>query len=104
MPEIPIIDISNIGKTKNSRMWYLKLCVDDRHCVQYGLKVAKHEVRYQEKMFFVFLDLHKDRISKELDNAFSTVGFVYLKNHGVDQQKVNTCSINHSIGSLFNKL
>ncbi|KAI9563505.1 hypothetical protein GHT06_010968 [Daphnia sinensis] len=30
-----------------------------------------------------------DRVSKELDSAFSTVGFVYLKNHGVDQELVD---------------
>ncbi|XP_046640742.1 uncharacterized protein LOC124326129 [Daphnia pulicaria] len=35
------------------------------------------------------MDLHKDRITNELDKAFSTVGFVYLKNHGIDQEKVD---------------
>jgi hypothetical protein len=30
-----------------------------------------------------------DRVSRELDSAFSTVGFVYLKNHGVNQQLVS---------------
>lgn len=29
-----------------------------------------------------------DEIVKELHNAFSTVGFVYLKNHGIDQKLV----------------
>lgn len=27
-------------------------------------------------------------VVQQLDEAFSTVGFVYLKNHGVDQSKV----------------
>lgn len=31
-----------------------------------------------------------DRVSRELDSAFSTVGFVYLKNHGVNQQLVGS--------------
>lgn len=35
-----------------------------------------------------------DSISKELDTAFSTVGFVYIKNHGIDQQVVGLASIN----------
>ena len=29
-----------------------------------------------------------DRVVGELDAAFSTVGFVYLKNHGVEKQLV----------------
>jgi len=29
-----------------------------------------------------------DRVSKELDKAFATVGFVYLKNHGVRRESV----------------
>lgn len=29
-----------------------------------------------------------ERVSKELDTALSTVGFVYLKNHGVQQELV----------------
>lgn len=28
------------------------------------------------------------RISQELYNAFATVGFVYIKNHGIDEEKV----------------
>ena len=30
-----------------------------------------------------------DRVVKQLDNAFFTVGFVFLINHGVDQNKVH---------------
>jgi len=30
-----------------------------------------------------------DRVAKELDKALSTVGFVYLKNHGISQQLVS---------------
>lgn len=30
-----------------------------------------------------------DRVANELDSAFSTVGFVYLKNHGVEQQTID---------------
>jgi len=29
-----------------------------------------------------------ERVVKELDDAFSTVGFVYLKNHGIERQLV----------------
>lgn len=29
-----------------------------------------------------------DRIANELDSAFSTVGFVYLRNHGIEQKTV----------------
>lgn len=28
-------------------------------------------------------------IAKQIYQAFSTVGFVYLKNHGISQEKVN---------------
>jgi len=35
-----------------------------------------------------------DRIVKELDSAFSTVGFVYLKNHGIEQEAVNIIGVN----------
>jgi isopenicillin N synthase-like dioxygenase len=35
-----------------------------------------------------------DRVAKELDSAFSTVGFVYLKNHGIEQQKVKHSNLN----------
>lgn len=30
-----------------------------------------------------------DCVVKELDQAFSTVGFVYLKNHGISEEKVS---------------
>jgi isopenicillin N synthase-like dioxygenase len=30
-----------------------------------------------------------DRVSKELDNAFVNIGFVYLKNHGIDNPTVS---------------
>lgn len=29
------------------------------------------------------------RVSKELDYAFANIGFVYLMNHGIDQQAVS---------------
>ena len=32
-------------------------------------------------------------LADELYNAFSTVGFVYLKNHGIPQEMVRFCSI-----------
>lgn len=31
----------------------------------------------------------KRAVAKQLDNALSTVGFVYLKNHGVPQERVD---------------
>ena len=31
-------------------------------------------------------------LAEELYNAFSTVGFVYLKNHGIPQETVRFCS------------
>ena len=37
--------------------------------------------------FTTHLDVH--RITNELHQAFSTVGFVYLKNHGIDREKVH---------------
>ena len=30
-----------------------------------------------------------DRVAAELDYAFSTIGFVYLKNHGIPQNMVS---------------
>ncbi len=42
----------------------------------------------REILNILWADLQKDRITNELDKAFSTVGFVYLKNHGIDQEKV----------------
>jgi len=32
-----------------------------------------------------------DQVSKELDAAFSSVGFVYLKNHGISQDVIRKC-------------
>lgn len=31
------------------------------------------------------------QIASEIDDAFRNVGFVYLKNHGVDKQRVEEC-------------
>ena len=33
----------------------------------------------------------KQHVARELDNEFQTVGFVYLKNHGVPSDMVNEC-------------
>lgn len=33
----------------------------------------------------------KRKIAKEIDDAFCTMGFVYLKNHGVDRDTVEEC-------------
>jgi isopenicillin N synthase-like dioxygenase len=33
----------------------------------------------------------KEQVAKQIDDAFRTAGFVYLKNHGVPQDKVAEC-------------
>jgi isopenicillin N synthase-like dioxygenase len=33
----------------------------------------------------------KTHIASQIDKAFRTVGFVYLKNHGVPREKVEEC-------------
>jgi isopenicillin N synthase-like dioxygenase len=33
----------------------------------------------------------KKKAASELDSAFRTVGFVYLQNHGVPQERVEKC-------------
>ena len=33
----------------------------------------------------------KERTAKEIDDAFRSVGFVYLKNHGVPKERVDEC-------------
>ena len=41
------------------------------------------------------------RIAAELDSAFSTIGFVYLKNHGIDQQTVRKNFQNRNILATY---
>ena len=44
--------------------------------------------------FGAFLDgetEEQERVAREIDEAFRTVGFVYLKNHGVPKEKVEEC-------------
>jgi isopenicillin N synthase-like dioxygenase len=46
----------------------------------------------------------KEHVAKQIDDAFRTAGFVYLKNHGVPLDKVRGCfewvnSPNHRIPS-----
>lgn len=38
-------------------------------------------------------DATLERVPKELDEALSTVGFVYLKNHGIDQHLVSRSTL-----------
>ena len=33
----------------------------------------------------------KEDVGRQIDDAFRNVGFVYLKNHGVDKKKVESC-------------
>jgi isopenicillin N synthase-like dioxygenase len=33
----------------------------------------------------------QQRVAREIDNAFRSVGFVYLKNHGVKKEMVDEC-------------
>lgn len=33
----------------------------------------------------------KAKVAKEIDEAFRSLGFVYLKNHGVQKEKVEQC-------------
>ena len=45
---------------------------------------------YNLKLLFILFKGDGIKIKEELDVAFSTIGFVYLKNHGVDQYLVYT--------------
>jgi isopenicillin N synthase-like dioxygenase len=36
-------------------------------------------------------DIEKAKVAGELDKAFRNVGFVYLRNHGVDMERVEEC-------------
>ncbi len=38
----------------------------------------------------------KERVAKELNAAYTSVGFVYLKNHGLSQDKV--CEYQYHLG------
>lgn len=36
-------------------------------------------------------DVDKVSIARQIDEAFCNIGFVYLQNHGISQQKLNEC-------------
>jgi len=53
-----------------------------------ALRSAIPVVNFQQ--FLVAEDLSRCPQVKELHSAFSQVGFVYLKNHGIDMEIVST--------------
>jgi len=67
MANIPIVDLGENG-------------------IQFQNKIKN----YNLKLLFIILKGDGSKIKEELDVAFSTIGFVYLKNHGVDQYLVYT--------------
>ena len=75
---IPIVDMKDLGKSfimpnsfKSHSIWIL-----------IGLGNSSEPSRE-----------NFNQVSKELDAAFSSVGFVYLKNHGISQDVVGTLSV-----------
>ena len=82
--KIPVVDLGDFGDYCHLS-WFLCLdCVVDSCFVLVGMYV---DGDISEKMRADF-----ERVSRELDTAMSTVGFVYLKNHGVPQELVGTSS------------
>jgi isopenicillin N synthase-like dioxygenase len=47
----------------------------------------------------------KEQVATQIDNAFRTAGFMYLKNHGVPRSMIEECfswvSIPYSLRALF---
>ena len=77
MAAIPIVDLTELGITFNYWFMFVK-------CYNH-LKANKFltgDVILEENVN------NSNLIVKQLDDAFSTVGFVYLINHGIDQTKV----------------
>ena len=56
--------------------------------------------------FSKFLDgsqNEKEQVARDIDDAFRTAGFVYLKGHGVPQDKVDECFEWVRLSNFFRK-
>lgn len=87
---IPIVDMAGLGIVYSRRpilMFSLKFHVINSLFNHLLILVGKGGVEEVDKELL-------SRVSVELNEAFSTVGFVYLKNHGIPQESV--CSAFHT--------